>query len=311
MKNKAFITIGLILFFSAALLVKNRSCTTVPTLEGWYEPADEIYIKGKDLTLNMVRKENTWYLNEQAYPGDPELIGSLERKARDFKLLDLVSDNGYYDKYDLTEEKGVSVIVKGKGKLLRKMLIGKAGSTNSHSYMKIGDRKEVYLASGIMKSDFIRPVDDLRNKVIFNVKSQDIKSFSINYGGKNFDFLPNPSLGEKGDKETENKKNESKWICSGSEKVRLNDSSINAILQNFAPLKAAEFPENMEKKNAGNIICKVAILYADKKIELEIYNGKLKDMNYASSTESKYIFTIGSWQTQKLFIKSITDLAVK
>ena len=92
MKNRAVITIGLILFFSAVLVLKNRSCSTVPELEGWYEPADEIYIKGKEITLNMVRKEDTWYLNEQAFPGDAELIGGLERKARDFKLLDLVSD---------------------------------------------------------------------------------------------------------------------------------------------------------------------------------------------------------------------------
>jgi len=311
MKNRAVITIGLILFFSAVLVLKNRSCSTVPELEGWYEPADEIYIKGKDITLNMVRKEDIWYINEQAYPGDAELIGSIERKARDFKLLDLVSDKGYYDKYDLTDEKGVSVIIKGKGKLLRKLLIGKAGSTNNHSYLKVGDRNEVYLASGIMKNDFTRPVGDLRNKVIFNIRKPDVKEFSINYGGKNFNFLLNPSKNEKGNTGTDNKNPDSEWICRGYEKVKLNNAAISSIIQLFSPLKAAEFPENMEKKNAGKVLCRVTIPYGDKKIELEIYSSKFKDMYCASSTESKYVFTIGSWQTEKLFIKSITGLAVK
>ncbi len=311
MNKKAVITICLILFLSAAMLLKNRSCSTVPKLEGWYEPADEIYIKGKDNTLNMVKKDNIWYLNEQAYPGDAGLIDSLERKARDFKLLDLVSEKGYFDKYELTDEKGVSVIIRGKGKLLRKILIGKAGSTNNHSYIKVGDREEIYLASGIMRSDFTRPVDDLRDKVIFDVKSSEIKSFSINYGGKNFSFIPNPAKGESADKQKDAKKPESGWICKEYEKVRLNDSSINAILQIFAPLKAAEFPENADKKSTGSAVCRVSIMSGDKKIELEIYSGKFKDMNYASSTGSRYIFTIGSWQTQKLFIKNITDLAVK
>ena len=309
MKNKTFITIGLILLLSAVLVIKNYGCrNTVPELEGWYEPADEINIKSKDISILMVKKENNWFINEQAYPGDAELIDSLERKARDFKLLDLVSDKGYYNKYDLTDETGIFVTIKGKGKVLRKILIGKAGSTNNHSYIKVDDRSEIYLASGIMKSDFSIPAADLRDKRIFDVKSADVKSFSINYGGKIFNFELNPSKGDTG---KSSGKPDSKWICRGYEKVKLNDSSINSILALFSPLRAADFIDKSEKKNAGNSICKMTIPYADKKIELEIYSKKNQDMNLASSSESKYIFTLGKWQTEKLFIRSITDLAVK
>ena len=314
MNKRSVITMGVILFLSAALVLKNRSCSSVPELEGWYEPADEITVKGTGVSLAMVKKDNSWYINEQAYPGDAELIESLERKARDFKLLDLVSEKGYYDKYDLTDEKGISVQIKGKGKVLRKILIGKSGSTNNHSYLKIDDRKEIYLASGIMKSDFSLPVADLRNKVIFDLKNSAIKSFSIKYGGKSFDFTSIPSNSEADKKQDDKAKPSSKWICKGYEKVNLSDSSINSILALFSPLRASEFPENMDKmdkKNAGGSICSVEILYADSKIELEIYSRKEKDMYYAWSPSSKYMFTIGSWQTEKLFIKSINDLTVK
>ena len=319
MKNKTVITLGLIIFFSVLLVIKNWNCGSLPELETWYEPADEINIKGKDVSLSMVKKDNSWFINEQAYPGDAELIESLERKARDFKLLDLVSDKGYYDKYDLTDENGISVTIKGKGKVLRKLIIGKTGSTNNHTYLKVNDRKEIYLASGIMKNDFTISVADLRNKKIFDVKKPDVKSFSINYNGKTFDFILNPLKNEtiKKDLNSDNKKKDVDeksrpgWICKGYEKMNLNVSSVNSILEQFSPLRAAEFSENVEKKNAGNPICKVTIVYADKKIELEIYSKKDKGMNYASSSECKYIFTLGSWQTEKLFIKSITDLAVK
>jgi len=311
MKNKTFISIGLILVLSAALVIKNYGCgSKVPELEGWYEPADEIDIKGKDVSLYMVKKENSWFINEQAYPGDAELIENLERKARDFKLLDLVSEKGYYNKYDLTEETGISVIIKVKGKVLRKILIGKAGSTNNHSYLKVDDRNEIYLASGIMKSDFSISAADLRDKRIIDVKSTDVKSFSINYGGKIFNFELSPSKNES-EKNNEKRTSGSEWICREYGKVNLNDSAVNSILALFSPLRAAEFPEKAEKKNAGNTICKVNILYADKKIELEIYSKKDHEMNLASSSESKYIFTLGKWQTEKLFINSITDLAVK
>jgi hypothetical protein len=309
MKNKSFITIGLILVLSAALLIKNYGCgSSVPELEGWYEPADEIIVKSGNVSLLLLKKENSWFVNKQAYPGDAELIESLERKARDFKLLDLVSDKGYYNKYDLTDETGVLVTIKGKGKVLRKILIGKAVSTNNHSYIKLDDRSEIYLASGIMKSDFLISLADLRDKRIFDVKSSDVSSFSINYGGQNFIFGLNQA---KGEADKNDQASGSKWVCRGFEKVKLNEASINSILALFSPLKAAEFPEAIEKKNAGNLICRVIIAYGEKKIELEIYSKKDQDMNLASSSESKYIFTLGKWQTEKLFIKSITDLTVK
>lgn len=309
MKNKTFITIGLILLLSAALLIKNYGCgSSVPELEGWYEPADEISVKSRDISLLLLKKENNWFINEQAYPGDAELIESLERKARDFKLLDLVSDKGYYNKYDLTDETGILVTIKGKGKVLRKILIGKAGSTNNHSYIKVDDRSEIYLASGIMKSDFLISAADLRDKRIFDVKSADVSSFSINYGGKNFSFELNQP---KSEADKNDQTSGSKWICREYEKVKLNEASINSILAVFSPLKAAEFPEAVEMKNAGNSICRVNLAYGNKKIALEIYSKKEQDMNLASSSESKYIFTLGKWQTEKIFIKNITDLAVK
>lgn len=117
MRNRTYITLGLIIFLSAAVIIRNRSCSTdIPELKAWYEPADEINIRSGDGALNLYRKGDKWLVSEQSYPGDSNLIGNLEKKARDFKLLDLVSDKGYFDKYDLTDEKGVLVTVKDRGR---------------------------------------------------------------------------------------------------------------------------------------------------------------------------------------------------
>jgi hypothetical protein len=55
----------------------------------------------------------------------------------------------------------------------------------------------------------------------------------------------------------------------------------------------------------------VTIPYGDKKFELEIYSSKENDMHYAWTEESEYVFTLGTWQTEKLFIKDIYSLGVK
>ncbi len=310
MKKRTLITLGLIVFLSAALVIKNWSCSSVPELEGWYEPADEINVTGKDVKLFMSKKDNNWFINEQAFPGDADLIESLERKARDFKLLDLVSDKGYYDRYDLTEDNAVTVLIKGRGKVLRKILIGKAGSTNNHSYIRFDDRSEIYLASGIMKSDFSLPVSDLRDKRIFDLKKEEIKFFSITYNRKTYDFQLFQDKSEIDNKDGD-KKPAGRWLCRGYKNLELNNSSIDSILALFSPLKAAEFPANAENENSGDVICTVTIPYGDKKFELDIFSKKDKDMHYAAANESEYVFTLGAWQTEKLFIKDITSLAVK
>lgn len=310
MKNKTLITAGLIVFLAGAVVIKNWNCGSgVPALDAWYEPADEINIKSKDSSLNLVRKGDNWLINEQGYPGDSGLIGGLEKKARDFKLLDLVSDKGYYDKYELTDEKGVLVIIKDKGKVLRKILIGKAGSTNNHSFVKVNDRKEIYLASGIMKSDFMLMTDDVRNKEILSLNKSDVKLLGINYGGKKYEFYPAAGIGKEPVKEGE--KPAVEWKCKGRENLKLRENAVNELLSIFSPLRANTYPENADRKNAGKTLCTVSIEAGSKKIDLVIYDKKDKEMNYASSSESGYIFTLGSWQTDKLFIKNINDLTVK
>ncbi len=311
MKNRMLVTAGIIVVLLAAVALKKYCCrSSVPALEGWYEPADRIVIKSSKGTITLTRKDTVWTIGEGGFAGDAALIEGLERKARDFKLLDLVSEKGYYDRYDLTEGKCVTVTLEGGGKLLRKILIGKSGGSGNHSYIRVDGRSGIYLASGITQSDFMLPVPDLRDKVICNIKADEVKSFTVAFEGKNYIFKLNPGAETDGSKDNRGAKS-SRWECIGCGNITLNDASVNSLLSLFSPLKAAEFPEITDKKVAGKPICTVKLLVADRTVTLDIFSGKSEGMYYASSSESRYIFTIGSWQAEKLFIKNIKDLAVK
>ena len=320
MKNRTIITICVIVFLLLAVIVKNYSCSSAPKLKAWSKSADGIEIKSKNTALKLIKKDDKWVINEHEYLGDGELIENLEKKVRDIKLLDLVSEKDFYDKYDLTDENCVTVIVMNSGKLLRKVAIGKAGSSNNHSFVRIDDKKGIYLASGISKSDFELSVAYLRDKKIFDVQSSDIKSFSISYAGKNFVFQLNPdrvtideseNIDGSGDDTGKAKNDSPKWICKGYEKIKLNDSSIDSLLAVFSPLRASEFPEKIVKENLKNKLCTVNIESDDRKIELTVYDQKDKGMNLAVSSESDYIFTIGNWQLNRLSIKDLNGLSVK
>ena len=317
--NRTIITISVIVFLCIAVILKNRSCSNIPGLKAWNK-SDEIEITGKDIALKFIKKDNLWRINEQEYLGDGALIESIEKKVRDLKLLDLISEKGFYEKYDLTDETGLALTVKYNEKTLRKLVIGKQSPANNHSYVLIDDKKEIYLASGITKSDFILSAQDLREKKIFDIKDSDVKSFSISYAGKNFVFQLNPGRGGilPPDNDTQpdsdsmdgnpQPEDSPKWICKGYENIILKDSSIDSILNIFSPLRASEFPEKMTKENLRNKLCTVNIESVDRKIELIIYDKKDQGKYFASSSESEYVFTLGDWQVKKLLIKDLNGL---
>lgn len=311
MKNRTVVITGIIIVLLAAVAVKKYGCrSSVPALEGWYEPADQIIIKSKNGSVTMTRKDDSWKIDDRGYAGDAELIGGLERKARDFKLLDIVSEKGYYDRYDLTDDRAVTVTVSGRGKVLRKLVIGKTGASGNHSYILVDGRNTVYLASGITQREFALTVPDLREKVICNIKSAEVKSFSVIYGGKRYSFKQAADAEGSDSKESKNSGKKPQWIY-GDGSIKLDDLQVNSMLSVFSPLKGEEFPENVSKTDLGKSICTVKLDLADRSVSLDIYSGKSNGMNYAMSSVSGYVFTIGSWQTEKLFIKNVNQLAVK
>lgn len=123
MKRKTLASLGIIAVLAAVIVIKNvRFGSDVPELEVWNEPADELTVKGSGYSLKLVMKDNRWLVNDEGYPGDMEFIGRMEKSARDFRLVDLVSEKGYLEKYDLADDRALVVTVKGKGKFFEQYI---------------------------------------------------------------------------------------------------------------------------------------------------------------------------------------------
>ncbi len=273
---------------------------------------DMITVKAEGYSLKLAKTGDKWLINEQGYTADPVQVSDIEKKVSEIKLLDLVSEKGYFDKYELTEDKGVEVIASAGGKQLRKLMIGKQGLTGNQVYVRINDAKEVYLASGITAAEFKPETDMLRDKIIFDVKGDELLSFIIKYSGKEYIFTKAEDKKEEPKEKADDGKTPAPkqilWVCKGYESMELNTSMINNIVHSFSPLRASTFAEKPDK---GAIVCTVKLKTAGGDYELNIYSKKEKEMYYASSPSSPYIFTLGGWQTEKYFIKNIKDLEKK
>lgn len=312
MNRRLLVSLGIAALLVAVIVIKKwEPGSGVPEPGKFATPADEIRVKAKGYSLKLVKSGDRWLINEEGYPADEGLVADIEKKVSGLKLLDLVSEKGYYDKYDLTEETGVEVTVSAGGRQLRKVMIGKQGLTNSQVYVRLDDSKGIYLASGITAAEFRPEVDTLRDKKIFDAKADEVLSFSIRYAGREYAFVRAEDKKVETDVKGEGKTPAPEppvWKCMGYESMELNSEMVSNILHSFAPLRASTFTEGPLTRS---VICTVKLKTSDSAYELNIYGGKDREMYYASSPSSPYTFTLGGWQTEKYFIKNIKGFKKK
>ncbi|HOP63460.1 MAG TPA: DUF4340 domain-containing protein [Spirochaetota bacterium] len=312
MNRKLLVSLGIVVFLIAVIVINKWEPGSGVKGPGVIEtPADEISVRAEGYSLKLVKSGDRWLINDQKYPADTGLVTDLEKKVSEVKLLDLISEKGYFNKYDLAEDKGVEVTLSAGGKQLRKLMIGKQGLTNSQVYVRIDDSNEVYLASGLTSEEMRPEADTLRDRKILEVSVDEVASFVINYKGREFFFLKEDKKVEAADTQEDEKKSapaEALWVCKGFESVKLDSRRINNILRSFSPLRAASFPDTPV---TGSILCTVKINTPGKEYNLKIYSKKEKEMYFAVSPESPYVFTLGGWQTEKFFIKDIKDFEKK
>lgn len=309
MSRNTIISFGVVGFLALVILVQNiKFGSDIPKLKQWVEPADTIEVKSKDYSMRLYMKDGAWLVNDAAYPADENSAGSLEMKVRDIRLTDLVSEEKSYDRYELTDEKAVTVTVKKGETVLRTLVIGKSGGKSNHAFVLIDGRPAIYLAAGIQREEFTLPLDSMRDKRIFDLKGKEIESFTITSGGRTWSFYKKAAAPEKEGAEA---KTGTSWYCKGYDSMPLDDGAVSNILYTFSPLRAVTYPENKKQNELGRPYASAVIRSGGVDYDVKIFSGKEKEYNYAISSKSQYIFTMGDWQTEKLVIKNIKDLVKK
>lgn len=322
MNKKIVTSLCIIAVLAGYLIVRNiKRSSGYPELPEWKDAAGEITIKKKDLSIVIRSKDGKWLLGSEAYPADASLVQNIEAMVKKLKITDLISSQGFYDKYDLTPENSLAITVSRDGKVLRDVMVGKKSSTNRHSYVRIDGKPEIYLVSETFDSVLDKTAEDLRDRKIMDVKKDAISSFEIRYRGAVYNFSKiieekkpdnagkNPPPDKKDQKEKAPVKSE-RWVCKGYEQAPLSSENVEALLSGFSPLVAADFPR-VEKKTLSNPQGSVRFRAFDRDVSVDIY-GKGKDNKYtAASSESPYVFTLDEWRAKKFLLENIESLKDK
>jgi hypothetical protein len=309
MNKKILISCSIIAVLILYIIVVNvKHSGDVPDLPKWEGNADEVLITSKDGAIKLFKKEGKWVVGENAYPADARAIAEIEKRFKDIRLTDLISSKGYYAKYDLTPDKYIEVILKKGDATLRKFKIGKKSSTNRHTFIKVDDRPEIYLAEGTFDLVLNKSLDDFRDREVLKINRDAVSAFTVDYQGRTFAFSREPvkKANAKNAAKDEGKKpiqpTWGNWKCRGYESVQLDSSKVETLLQSLDPLRASSFPET-PKEELPQRVCTVQIKSGQKDITLTIYK---KDALYIGTTsEIPYIFSVDKWNIEKLFITGI------
>jgi len=315
MNKRAIASLGIIVLLVIVLLaVKYRGGSPLPALSPWEGTAGEILISREGKTLRIYREGDGWKIGDEGYPADREAVANLEKSLNHLVLTDLIAEQPPYGRYDLSPERAVHVKVKSETNILREIQVGKASSTQRHTYVRLGDSPAVYLASGNLAADFRKSIDDLRDRQIANLAADTVQEIDITLKGKTL-RLKKRKVEKKATEEAPDLKDEEKtkespektvqWYAETAPGLSLDQNRVNQFLAGLTPLKAAGYPA-VEKKNLKGALCAVMVKTADGSQTLNIYQKNDDNRHLCAWSGSPYVFTMDEWQAKK-FMKGVED----
>jgi hypothetical protein len=309
-RNSLFITLGiiaalLVLYFVSAYQGGNPE---IPELEQWNGNADEITIARNGETIRLYRKEGMWRINREGFPADSESVQKMEKKLHDLEITDLTSRRPHYERFGLTPENSISVVVKKDGAEVRKILIGNKSAKTSHTFIRVGDRPEVFKAAGVLRTQFGNSAEGYRDKNILNAAPKSIVSVEIKFNNNKYTFMRDTAVTGKNGKKTAEKSGApagGKIICLEYRDVELHEVKMANLMKSFNPLQTQSFPE-VAAGSIGKSLCTVTVKTEKKSVALNFYKGATAYSYYCTSSDAPYVFSVASYTAER-YMKDIQD----
>ena len=215
----------------------------------------EITTKGEKILLN--KKDDDWFVGEKEYPADKGRVNDILDVLANLSVTTLVSESKNYVRYELDDEKRISVKAWTGGDLSRELNIGKAASTYQHTFITLAGDPNIYHARGYFRIKFEKSTDDLRDKVVLSFKEDEIKAVEI-YKDQSTTLIsrmekPSEKKEEKGTESEKDKGSEKdaqkqfEWQTADGKIMEA--SKVKDLISNFTDLRCDAYIEDKNKED--------------------------------------------------------------
>lgn len=268
----------------------------------------KIEISGPEGATMLNRADEDWRIGAQKYPAAKNKVQQMIDTIEDLTLTALISESKDYTRYDLSDEKKVSVKAWTGDSLAREFEVGKAASSFQHTFVKLAGDPKVYHARDNFRNKFDQSVNDLRDKSVLSFSANDIQAVSLVKGSESLMFgrkeapLDKKSDSETADKNQPAKKTEMVWQTADGRTA--DQTKLDRLLSSLAQLSCEEYIDDRKKEDFSDPIFTIQAK-GTQEYSLSIF-AKLKEDsdNYpAISSQNEYVFLLEGWKADNLMPK--------
>ncbi len=272
----------------------------------------EISAREKAIVLN--KQGDNWLIAPQDYPADGAKIKSMLFQIEDIAITDLVSESKAYARYQLDDEKKISVKAWAKDKLQREFYIGKEAATYQHTFIRLSENPNVYHARGDFRRKFDQSATELRDREVLAFDPDTLKRIRVTVGSDTLEMTRKetpPEDSEKAKKEGDGPTGPPKSVWLMADGSAVDGSTLDSFLSSINNLMCEKYLEDRQKEEFKTPFFKIS-LDGKQAYTLSIFKKAAeKDTEVpAISSFNAYPFTLSSSRLDSLK-KTVAKLAGK
>jgi len=319
LKKEYFILAGVLVVLILYLVLHRSNLThyklpDITKVSGKQISKLEVGKAGKTVVLN--KKDNTWQIGPKGYPADSAKVKNMLDVLEKLTLTALVSESKNYVRYDLTNDKKITVKAWHGRTLSREFEIGKAATTYQHTFVRLATDPNVYHAREDFRRKFDQTVDELRDKTVLSYTQKDIREITINHDKKTM-TLTQKQVSEQGGKkkdkqDTTSEKPKTKIVWQDADGKKMDNAKVNRLLSFLNRLECETYITDEKKDDLKNPTYAFT-LKGDKECSLSVFTKKDKDAKTypAISSGNDYPFLLSGWQVESIKSKIDDIMEVK
>ena len=302
MKPRKIVLLSCIAFLAVVCLIQAILAGKNPVKTLKFDGSfDQILIAKNGSEINLTLDGSDWYVGNDDFIANQSDINSITNNLKEIKVLDTVgrlSSDDFNARWDLNEEKAITVKALKAGSEVRSIRVGKASSTGSQTYLTVGNSKDVYLVSGNLVSLFSKTEDSLKSKQVFTLNEAAVSEVQVALAKSSWGVTKAAPVD-----------GEVTWTFTGSaEKEEADAAKISAWIRQIISLSASSWlPDNQALPKTKE--ASVEISGSEGKTTVEIYSEKDGDKTkyIAVSSKTKHKAELSESNAKK-YIKDFSEL---
>jgi hypothetical protein len=317
-KKEYIALFAVILALSLYLVFRTRDRThyELPSLQKIERAEiDKIEIDKRDASIVLTREGDRWRIAPKGYPADAEKVRKILDGIGQLTLTALVSESKNYGRYDLNDEKRITIRAWSQGTLRREFAVGKEASPSRHTFVTLAGNDRVYHARGDIRGRFDQTVDQLRDKVALSFEQDEILQVELTKNGRSTVFVRKQvpveeSAGQEATaRDRTESKVETKWETADGQQV--DESKLKRLIGMLADLRCKSYVADRKKEDFQNPVYSI-LLKGTREYRLSIFakTGEDAEGYPAISSENAYPFLLSDRQAGDI-MKDPEEMAAK